>query len=110
MSKNREMSFISRTIAGISLTLVILLFSALVLTACNNDNAELIGEAKAEEIVLADAGLKPEEVKRMIIKSDYDDGQQIYELDFYTEDTEYEYDVDAKSGKILKYESEKRRM
>lgn len=110
MSEKREINFISKAIMGISLSLVILLFSALALTACNNDNTELIGEAKAEEIVLADAGLKPEEVKRMTIKTDYEDSQQIYELDFYTEDMEYEYDVDAKSGKILKYESEKRRM
>lgn len=109
MSENKKMNLISKTIVGISFVLVLLLFSALVLTACDNASAE-IDEAKAEEIALSDAGLKPEEVERMIIKADFDGGRKIYEVDFYTAGKEYEYDVDAKSGEILKSEREERKL
>ena len=40
------------------------------------------------------------------IEVDTDDGKTVYELDFRVGSTEYDYEIDAASGKILKVEKE----
>lgn len=39
-------------------------------------------------------------------KLDYDDGKEIYELEFTDGKIKYEYDISANSGAVLKYSSE----
>ena len=43
-------------------------------------------------------------VKR--IELDYEHGRKIYEVTFYKDGYEYEYDIDAESGKVLKFEKD----
>ena len=40
------------------------------------------------------------------IEVDTDDGKTVYKLDFRFGSTEYDYEIDAASGKILKAEKE----
>ena len=40
----------------------------------------------------------------MMVKFDYDDGYAVYELEFRQGATEYECDVDAVNGTVLKFE------
>lgn len=35
---------------------------------------------------------------------DYDDGLQVYDVDFYVNDVEYSYEIDAQNGNIVSYE------
>ena len=63
-----------------------------------------LDEAKA--IALADAGLAESDVTFTKGHLDYDDGVAVYELEFYTSTTEYDYDVSATSGNIISRESE----
>ena len=63
-----------------------------------------IGEEKAKAIALQDAGLSASEVSRIFCKLDYDDGIAEYEVEFWKDSTEYEYDIDASTGKILGYD------
>ncbi len=63
----------------------------------------LIGLEKAKELVLAQLNL--EEASFTDKEYELDDG--VYELEFTENGVEYEYDVDAKTGKILKSEKEK---
>jgi uncharacterized membrane protein YkoI len=65
------------------------------------NTANDIGIDKATEIALADAGLTESDVKFTKQKSDIDDGVSIYEVEFTSGETKYEYDIDAASGKIL---------
>jgi hypothetical protein len=61
---------------------------------------------KAKEIALADAKV---DVANAVFKSanlDFDDGVQMFEVEFYANDTEYSYDIDAASGNILSREAE----
>ena len=54
---------------------------------------------------LEHAGLKKEQVdfvKR--IEMDYEHGRKVYEIRFYQGRMEYEYDVDAETGEIMKFE------
>ncbi len=39
-------------------------------------------------------------------KLDYDDGRQVYEIDFHDGKTEYEYEIDPSTGEIISRSSE----
>lgn len=66
--------------------------------------ATLIGMERAKEIALADAGLNDEDVSFSKIKFEEDDRVQVYELEFYYENQEFEYKIDAYTEEILKME------
>ena len=67
----------------------------------------LIGNAKAESVALAHAGVAKSQVKFFECKYDVDDGVKVYEVEFYYNGYEYDYEVNALSGKIIKAEKEK---
>lgn len=66
--------------------------------------AEYIGEDKALALALADAGVTAEDA--LVLKSalDWDDGRAVYEVEFCAADAEYDYDLDARTGAIVKKE------
>lgn len=68
-----------------------------------NNNASITLE-KAKQIALSHAGLSASQVTFTKAKTDRDDGRLIYDIEFYTRDGEYDYEIDAKSGKILEYD------
>ena len=65
-----------------------------------------ISEDKAKEIALADA--KADAANAVFKKSglEFDDGVKKYEVEFFANDMEYSYDIDAVSGDILSREAE----
>lgn len=65
------------------------------------DNSSLISEEEAKAIALKDAGLKESDVTGIRIKLEKDDGVQEYEVDFYAGNKEYDYDINASTGKII---------
>lgn len=65
-----------------------------------------IGSEKAKAIALKDAGLKASNVAFVKVQLDYDDGRQIYDVEFYSNGREYDYEIDAVSGKILEKDSD----
>ena len=65
-----------------------------------------IGEAKAKTIALAAAGLTESQVRKVKTELDYDHGRMTYEIDFKSSHMEYEYDIDALDGTILKSDVE----
>lgn len=65
-------------------------------------NAGSITNTRALEIALKDAGLTEADVTVTKCHVDIDDGAEQYEVEFRTADgVEYEYEIDAASGKIL---------
>ena len=75
--------------------------------ASGNSQSEntTITEDQAKEIALADAGMSSDQVTFLRSGLDYDDGRQIYDVEFYTSDyTEYDYEIDANTGEILSYD------
>lgn len=59
---------------------------------------------EAKTIALKHAGVSsPRELK---VELDRENGQEVYEIDFENETTDYDYTVDAYSGKVLKAEKE----
>ena len=75
--------------------------------ASSAPGAPLIGDAAAREAAFKRAGVQASAVTGLELKLDEDDGRLIYEIEFKCGDMEYECDVDAASGEILKYKVEK---
>ena len=77
-------------------------------TTQQNNNTQTtagITESRAKEIALADAGLSSSQVTFIKSKLDWDDGRQVYDVEFYTSDyKEYDYEIDASTGKIVSYD------
>ena len=66
-----------------------------------------ITEADAKAIALAHAGLSEGEVKKLKCETDKDDGVLVYEVEFKVGNVEYEYEIAAKDGSVIKYDVEK---
>lgn len=67
-----------------------------------------VDEAKAQEIALTHAGVKAADATITKSKLDYEDGRQVYEIEFYVSGssgyTEYDYEIEAATGKIVSYD------
>lgn len=66
----------------------------------NTSSSTYIGKAKAKSIALKDAGVSASSATFTKTKLDYEDGIRVYEIEFYTNSAEYEYEINAKTGKI----------
>ncbi len=60
-----------------------------------------IGEDEAKTVALKDAGVKEKDTTYLNVNLDHDDGVEIYEVEFMVGNKEYDYDIDAYTGKIL---------
>ncbi len=67
-------------------------------------STDYIGVERAREIVLNHAGLSSSEVTFSKVELDVDYGFATYEIEFYYNYFEYDYEVNAVTGEILKYE------
>lgn len=87
-------------------------FSSLNVSAPNTSsdlsNADWIDQQAAKEIAFADAGVSQQDVQKLELDFDYENGQGIYEIEFICNGTEYEYDIHAKTGEILKAEKDQK--
>ena len=63
-----------------------------------------IGAEKAINIALEHAGLSAENVTFTKTELDWEDGRAVYEIEFTSALTEYEYKVSAADGAVLEYE------
>lgn len=79
----------------------------------NNQNTQntqtssngLITEAEAQSKALSHAGLSESQVSFVRCHLDWDDGRQVYDVEFYTSDyKEYDYKIDARTGEILSFD------
>ena len=57
-----------------------------------------IGAERAKAIALGDAGVSG--VSFTKVKLDYEDGVKVYEVEFYKDNVEYDYEIDAATGSI----------
>ena len=65
-----------------------------------------VGVDAATQTALTHAGLQQSQLSYLEADYDYEDGRMIYEVEFGAAGVEYEYDIDAATGEILKVERE----
>lgn len=73
-------------------------------TTAANSSTEYLSEEEASAIALAQVDGATEEELR--IKKDTDDGKNIYEISIVHDNVEYDFEIDAANGNILKQSSE----
>ena len=56
--------------------------------------------------MINDSKVNSDTVKNLEIEYDYDDGIMVYDIEFISNNTEYDYEIDAKTGKIIEREIE----
>lgn len=66
-----------------------------------NTSTGAVDEAKAQEIALAHAGIKAADATITKSKLDYDDGRQVYEIEWYANGAKYDYEVAVATGEII---------
>ena len=64
--------------------------------------AEQITQEQAREIALSHAGLAEASFYRTELE--WEDGRQVYEVEFWADGTEYDYEIDAVTGEIRSYD------
>ena len=64
-------------------------------------SGDYISADRAKEIALNDAGVKESSAVFLRANLDWDDGRMKYEVEFYSGNTEYDYEIDAVTGAIL---------
>ncbi len=67
-----------------------------------NQPTTAISDEKAKEIALAHAGISASDASFIRAELDTDDGVKVYEIAFTSGTTEYEYEINAQTGAILK--------
>ena len=66
-----------------------------------------IGESKAVSVALSNAHVDESLAKNLVCKLDVENGVKVYEVEFYFNGYEYEYDINAVTGEIIKAEKDK---
>ena len=67
----------------------------------------MISAAEAKEKAFAHAGINATEAWDLECELDHDDGKVKYEIEFKANGYEYEYDIEAYTGEVLKHEKER---
>ena len=65
-----------------------------------------IGLEAAKEAALKHAGVSASDATFVEAEYDYDDGRMVYEVEFHVKGTEYDYEIDAQTGEVVKYKTE----
>lgn len=95
-NKNKKLSFIA-----IALVLTLTIISGSVIAFAAPARKKYIGTNKAKAIALRDAGLKSKDVKFVNVRLETENGIKVYDVEFYKGQTEYDYDIDALTGKVV---------
>lgn len=73
-------------------------------------NSSRISPDEAKAIALERAGLSGDQVNYIDISFEYDDGLAVYQIDFISDSTEYEIEINATNGTVIEYDTESRYM
>ena len=125
----------SKTVSGILIITAFLLAGTLFITGCSRGEIEnsavqpqstqdttisgniatekpienqspIITREEANKIALSHAGVSADKAERFESKLEWDDRRQVYEIEFDSSGYEYDYEIDAKTGEIIKFDKE----
>lgn len=83
---------------------------SLAVTGCNSQNKQedttaKLSEDAAKAIAFADLGISGDDIAHISIYYENEDNEKKYSIEFYYNDMEYDYEIDAQTGDILTKES-----
>ena len=71
----------------------------------NNTSGD-IGVEKAKEIAMSHAGVSAGSLSFVKAKLDYEDGVKVYDIEFYSGNVEYDYEINAATGAIVSFDQD----
>ena len=74
--------------------------------AQSNNTAGDIGIEKAREIAMSHAGVSAGSVSFVKAKIDTEDGVKVYDIEFYSGNVEYDYEINAATGAIVSFDQD----
>ena len=74
--------------------------------AQSNNTVGDIGIEKANEIAISHAGLSNGSVSFVKAKIDTEDGVKVYDIEFYSGNVEYDYEINAATGAIVSFDQD----
>lgn len=80
--------------------------AAPITTSGSASQSAYIGLEAAKQAALDHAGVSASEATFLEAEYDYDDGRMVYEVEFHVNGTEYEYEIDAQTGDVVKHKTE----
>lgn len=80
--------------------------AAPITTSGSASQSAYIGLEAAKEAALKHAGVSASDATFVEAEYDYDDGRMVYEVEFHVKGTEYDYEIDAQTGAVVKYKNE----
>lgn len=80
--------------------------TAPITTSGSASQSAYIGLDAAKQAALKHAGVSASDATFVEAEYDYDDGKMVYEVEFHVKGTEYDYEIDAQTGAVVKYKSE----
>lgn len=84
-----------------AIILVICIVVVIIAASVTAFKSTLITKTGAKIVALKDAGLSEAEASALRTRLEFEDGRFQYEVDFYSNGTEYEYLIQAKNGEII---------
>ncbi len=88
---------------------IVCMLTGLLLVGCGNAGimeTKIITQSEAESIAITHAGVEQNKVTIVRNKLDEESGRQVYDVEFYVGNVEYDYEIDATTGKVLANDSE----
>ncbi len=76
-------------------------------TSVSTTSAAALTKEQAQAIALEYAGFSADQVSRLRTEYEIDDGVAQYDVSFYEGSWEYEFEIDAETGKILSYDKDR---
>lgn len=89
--------------AGASALVAVFLF----LSSAEAGEGAYIGMERAKNIALAHAGVSESDLRKLDVEMERHRGRVIYEIEFVFQRNEHEYEIDARTGEILKWKVER---
>ena len=80
--------------------------AAPITTSGSASQSAYIGPEAAKEAALKHTGFSASDATFVEAEYDYDDGRMVYEVEFHVKGTEYDYEIDAQTGAVVKYKTE----
>ena len=89
---------------AVAMVMVVVMMLALGVTAFAAHGPLTVDQAK--KVALDYAGVKASEATFTKAHRDWDDGREVYEIELYANNTEYDMDVDVNTGRVTDFSTE----